>query len=449
MIELQGRPVLVVGLGLSGLAAARFLAGRGAEVWATDIRPAENLGPGVGELEKLGIRLFLGGHSNKVLAGRELIVVSPGVRLDQAWLQDAAAAGVEIIGEMGLAAQFVETPLVAVTGTNGKSTTCALIAELLQASGRSVFLGGNIGRPLTELLLGGETAEVAVVEVSSFQLETMPRFNPRVAAVLNLAPDHLDRHADFATYAGLKARIWADLSAEDALIVNAGDAYLLSLAKSARARRYLFGLAPFEGPGAFSDGRVARLRLADGFETSFDLSAWALPGRHNLENLLAALLAAQLAGGSPAGLSRGLAGFKALPHRLELVRRLDGVDYFNDSKATNTAAASLAVGGFDRPIILIAGGLDKGLSYEPLAAAARGRVREAILIGQTAEALAQTLEGVCPVHRAAGLVEAVGLARSLARPGEVVLLAPACASFDQFDNYVHRGRVFARAVEEL
>ena len=448
-MRLEGRQATVIGLGLSGLAAVRLLLRERARVRATDRRPAAKLGPAAADLAGRGVDLFLGGHPAEAAEGSDLMVVSPGVPLDLPLLSAARSHGAEIIGEMGLAAAFLKMPMVAVSGTNGKSTTTALIAHLLAAAGKRVFVGGNIGRPLTEGVLDEPEAEVAVVEVSSFQLETMPYFRPRVAVMLNISPDHLDRYPDYMAYARSKTRLWQDLSPEDDLVLNGQDSFVRSLAAGCPARQYLFAPEIFDGPGAATiDGRAV-LRDQAGRTAEVDISGWSLPGRHNRQNLLAGLLAAWLAGAEAESMAAGLAGFGALDHRLQLVRTIDGVAYYNDSKATNPLAAAEAVLGFDRPIILIAGGLAKGTGFEELVEAARGRLKTAILIGQAAEELAGLLGRFCPAHRAGEMAAAVAMAADLAAPGDVVLLSPACASFDQFDNFGHRGRVFIEAVEKL
>ncbi len=448
-MELKGRRVLVVGLGQSGLAAIRFLERRGAVLAATDLRSAEELGPVMEELDGLGVELYLGGHPHRAFESAELIVVSPGVPLDQPPIKAARLRGATIIGEMGLAVRYLDAPMVAVTGTNGKSTTAALIADMLVAAGQRVFLGGNIGRPLIEAVDMTPPPETVVIEVSSFQLEAMNRFKPMAAVMLNLTPDHLDRHRDFATYARLKARLWADMDAEDSLILNAAQPLLLELAGETRARVLYFGLETPIGPGAFKAGDEALLITPGSREISVDIRNWSLPGDHNLENLLAALLAARLMGADKPALERALAEFKGLRHRLQYVGAVGGVDYYNDSKATNVVSAAKAVAGFERPVILIAGGLDKGTGFDLLVDAAQGRVKLALLIGQAREVLAKELSRVCPTRLMDTLDEAVAEARRQAVPGDVVLLAPACASFDQFENFAARGEAFIRAVERL
>ena len=449
-MDFKGRRVLVVGLGLSGLAAARYMVGQGALVRATDNRPAEKLGPEAKELEAKGVELILGEHPEAIFTQAGLIVVSPGVPLSLPGLKAAREAGVEIVGEMGLAASLMDLPLVAVSGTNGKSTTTALIAHLLEAAGKKVFLGGNIGRPLIEYLMMDQPAQVGVVEVSSYQLETMPRFGPKVAVLTNLSPDHLDRHGTFEAYCRAKARLWADMGPEDWLIVNRDDTASTTLARDSRTGVLTFGLTRAEGPGASPLDRVrAFLYNGLGDQAKVDISGWKQPGGHNLENLLAALLAAWLMGAAPKTMAGALASFKALPHRLEWAGAKNGVDYYDDSKATNVISAAKAVAGFDRPVILIAGGLDKGAGYAELARAGRDRIKAAVLIGRAADLIAAELKDVCPVHQAGELKQAFEKCVDLAAPGDVVLLSPACASFDQFKNFNQRGDVFQALVREL
>ncbi len=449
-MNFKGRRVLVVGLGLSGLAAARYLNGQGARVRATDNRPADKLGPQARELEQAGVELILGEHPQDIFTQAELIVVSPGVPLSLPGLAAARKAGVEIVGEMGLAASLIDLDLVAVSGTNGKSTTTALIAHLLEASGKKVFLGGNIGRPLIEYPMSDRSAQVGVIEVSSYQLESMPRFGPKVAVLTNVSPDHLDRHGSFEAYGRAKARLWADLGPEDWLIINRDDKASTTLARDSRTGVLTFGLTRAEGPGASPLDRVrAFLSNGLGARAEVDISGWNQPGGHNLENLMAALLAAWLMGADPEAMGLALSSFKALPHRLEWVGNKGGVDFYDDSKATNVISAAKAVAGFDRPVILIAGGLDKGAGYAELAEAGQGRLKAAVLIGRAAELMAGELKGVCPVHLAGELKPAFEISLELARPGDVVLLSPACASFDQFENFNKRGEAFRALVEEL
>ena len=444
-LELSGRRVLVVGLARSGLAAAEFLLKQGARVVATDRLPEEKLDPRIKALVGLGAVLELGGHRGKNFLEADLIVVSPGVPATLPLIEKAVAAGVPVVGEMELASWFVEVPMVAVTGTNGKTTTTRLIGELLRAGEKRVFVGGNIGNPLVGLLLGGERVDAAVVEVSSFQLETVRTFHPQVAVHLNLTPDHLDRHGDLAAYAALKARLFACQEPTDTAVLNADDPAVAGM--KTKARRLMFSRqGPVEN-GAFIDRDRIRV-LADGRElAALGLKRLSLPGRHNQENMMAGLL-------SVVGLGLPLSGavleaaarFQGLPHRLEFVGRVGGVRFFDDSKATNVGAVVQALEAFEEPIVLIAGGQDKGADFESLRPVTAGRVKKLILIGQAREKMSRALGDVVETVQAADMAEAVSLARQAARPGEVVLLAPACASFDMFDDYAHRGRVFTDLV---
>jgi UDP-N-acetylmuramoylalanine--D-glutamate ligase len=467
--RLAGRRVLVVGLGRSGLAAARLCAAEGARVTVNDHRTAEALGAALAGLPA-EITRVLGGHPVEAFLDAELIVVSPGVPELPA-LAAARAAGRPVTGELELASRFVAAPIAAVTGTNGKSTTTTLLSALLEATGRPVFAGGNLGVPLTEAVgtpaLGPDG--LCVVEVSSFQLETTETFRPRVAVLLNLTPDHLDRHASLDEYAGLKARVFAAQGPDDFAIVNADDARCLAIGRSVRSQCLLFqtsGPLPDRvaggwversgGEGAHGSGEVLCLRLpgAGGIER-FAAELPGLLGRHNQENALAALLAARLLGLPTEAAMKPLRAFRALPHRMELVGTLgragdggtkDEVRFYDDSKGTNVGATVAALSGFPRPVVLIAGGKDKGGSYAPLAAALAGTGRAAVLIGEAAEKLHAALAPILPVERAPTLEAAVALAATLASPGDAVVLSPACSSFDMFRDYAHRAAVFRAAV---
>lgn len=452
-MELKGRRTAVFGLGLSGLSAGRFLVDRGAKVTAVDHQPAGKLAGRIKQLTDLGIEVAVGDQASPALAKADLIVVSPGIPLTQPDLVAARDRGVEIIGEMGLAALHLaeqsDRTLIAVSGTNGKSTTTALIAALLEAAGRKVFLGGNIGRPLIECLIDEPEADYIVAEVSSYQLETMPLFKPKAAVLVNISPDHLDRHGDLETYARIKSRMWADMGPDDLLMINGRDELSVRLARSASARVFRFNSQDRLAAGSTIEESLMHLRDGAGRSEVINLADWKLPGRHNLANLEAAALTAWLLGANRWDIEAGLAAFEALPHRLALAATKAGVDYYNDSKATNVISACAAVTGFDRPVILIAGGLGKGSSYAPLVEAARGRVKAVVLIGQDAPALAKAFSGTTEVIMAETLDRAVTESAALARPGDVVLLAPACASFDQFDNYGARGRAFTELAARL
>ncbi len=437
MDDLAGRQILVLGLGVSGRSAANFCAARGARVLAADERSAEQI-EGIEELAP-GMERTLG-QPFPDPADFDLVVPSPGVPRAR-YAQRARRAW----GDLELAYRALSVPIVAVTGTNGKSTTTLLVEAMLRAAGLRARAAGNVGAPALGLV--GEALDVAVLEVSSFQLEAVESFRPRVAVILNLAPDHLDRHGSFEAYAAAKARILAHQQPEDVAVLNFDDPAVRRLAGAARARVLPFGSGPFE-TGAWLDAGAIVLRRA-GKLARFDLEGFQLAGAHNRENALAALAAAGAAGADPVRAAGALRGFQALPHRGELVRRVRGVRFINDSKATNPGAAICSLRSFDAPLVWIAGGRDKGLDFGALADAASGRVRAAVLIGEAAGKLKDALAGAVDVHAAGSLEAAVACAARLAQRDDVVLLAPACASLDQFRDFAQRGERFRAAVAAL
>jgi UDP-N-acetylmuramoylalanine--D-glutamate ligase len=454
-VELDGRQVLVVGLGRSGVAAAQLCARRGARVRVTDARPAEALADSLAALPD-SIARELGGHRRESFLAADLVVLSPGVPP----LTEVAAAreaGVEITGELELGARFVQAPVLAVTGTNGKSTTTTLAGAMLAASGRPTFVGGNLGTPLCEAVdtpAAGPHGFVAV-EVSSFQLETTERFAPRVGILLNISPDHLDRYPGVDEYAAAKARLFRAQQASDFAVVNLDDPRVKQIAAAVPSQ-----VAPVSTRVSLADGDWAAagwmeddrmwLRLPGGRAPEpYPAQAPGLVGRHNTENALAAALGARLMGVPPEQVQSSILAFRPLPHRMTLVGERGGVVFYDDSKGTNVGAVVAALDGFPRPVVLIAGGRDKGGSYQPLAAALAKVGRAVVLIGEAADRIESALAPVLPVARAATLEEAVTRAAALATPGDAVVLSPACASFDMFRNYAHRGEVFAAAVAAL
>lgn len=446
-IELRGKNILVVGLGRSGIAAAQLCATRGARVTATDSRAAAALGPGLLRLPD-GVARELGGHRTESFVGADLIVLSPGIP-EMPALSAARAAGVAITGELELASQFVSGTIVAITGTNGKSTTTTLVGDMLRATGRPTFVGGNLGDPLAEAV-GTPAAEpggFCVVEASSFQLETTVTFHPRVAALLNVTADHLDRYPDLEAYAAAKARIFAAQTPADDAVCNLDDPLVVRATAGAPSRRVGFSVVrPLDSGGWLEDDALV-IRIPGGEPERYPARLASLVGRHNQANALAALLAARLAGATPAEAHAALTTFRPLAHRMELVGVAEGVAYYDDSKGTNVGAVVAALAGFPRPVVLIAGGRDKGGDYAPLAAAL-GRVgRAAVLIGEAADKMQAALGGTLPVERAATLDDAVVAARRLAQPGDAVVLSPACSSFDMFRDYAQRAEVFRAAVD--
>jgi UDP-N-acetylmuramoylalanine--D-glutamate ligase len=444
---LMGRRVTVVGLARSGVAAARLLAAAGARVVATDAKPLDALAEGARALPAAGVPVR---PPAVAFEGAELAVVSPGVPLDSPDLAPARARALPVIGELELAWRAMEAETIAITGTNGKTTTTALTGALLADQPRPVLVAGNIGTPLAAHALDFPADGLVVCEVSSFQLETTDRFRPRVAAVLNVTPDHLDRHGSFAGYLEAKARIFRNQTDADCAVLNADDEVTSGLAARTRAHVVWFSRRRALDHGVFvHDGWVAA-RLNGHVEAIGPLDEVFLRGQHNVENVLAATACALWTGIAPAAIRRGIARFRGVAHRIEFVRDLRGVQFYNDSKGTNVASTLKALESFGERIVLIAGGQGKGQDFAPLAAAARARVARAVLIGADAPRIQAALEAVgVPVTRCATLPAAVDAAREAAAPGDVVLLSPACASFDMFRDYEHRGDAFKRLVERL
>jgi UDP-N-acetylmuramoylalanine--D-glutamate ligase len=446
---LAGRSVTVVGLARSGIAACRLLLALGARVTGTDARGADALPAAARALGTDGVRLVVGGHPEAAFEGAELVVVSPGVPADHPALAGCRARGVPVLGEVELAYRTMTAEFVAITGTNGKTTTTALTGALLEASGRPVLVGGNIGRPLAAEALHFPADGWVVAEVSSFQLETTDAFRPRVAAVLNVTPDHLDRHGSLAAYVEAKARIFRAQGPEDWAVLNADDPGAASLASRVRARLLWLSRRQPVTQGAWVREGWVTLRLGTGDRPVCPVDDIFLRGAHNLENVLAATACAGALGVPPDRLRAAIRAFRAVPHRLEWVRDRGGVAFYNDSKGTNVDATLKALAAFAEPIVLIAGGREKAQRFDALADAARGRVKAAIVIGEGRAALGPALRAVTHVEDAASMAEAVRRAAALAVAGDVVLLSPACASFDMFRDYEHRGAVFVEEVRAL
>jgi UDP-N-acetylmuramoylalanine--D-glutamate ligase len=436
MMSLAGKSVHVVGMGLSGVSAARLCLRQGARVKGFDQRPPEQLGDAV---RALGIELHTE-LSSAALAGGDLVVVSPGVH-QPALFEAVEAGGTRVIGELELGARFAAAPICAIGGTNGKSTTTELVAAMLKAAGRKTFCGGNLGTPLCDAW--GEAWDDLVVEVSSFQLERAPTFRPRVSALLNITDDHLDRHGTFAAYADAKGNAFVNQQVGDVAVAPFGDANVERQVRRGSARVVYFGAG-----GDYVVGGDGVLEAATG--QVFSLAGTALSARHNQLNAAAAIASVRALNIPHAAIERALAEYRTLPHRLAHVATVAGVGFYDDSKATNVGAAVAAIESLTEPrIVLIAGGKGKDGSYEPLVGALERRGRAAVLIGEAAPAIEQALAGRVAAVRAASLDAAVAAAYELARPGDAILLAPACASFDMFSSYADRGRRFVQAVERL
>ncbi len=454
--DLRDKRVLVVGLARTGVAASLFCSARGAHVTATDRKTEADLAEAVVLLRAPGIRFALGGHEQPNLREQDLVVVSPGVPVNTPVLEEARKMGTPVWSEIELAWRFLRGKLIAITGSNGKTTTTSLVAHILRTSGIPTLVGGNIGVPLLSLVESSTEATVTVAEISSFQLENVDEFRPAIGVLLNLTPDHLDRHASFDEYAGTKMRMFENQSHRDAAILNADDPEV-SRRMPHGPRLYWFSRKQRVAAGAFLLGEEIVFR-ADGDETQLlRRSDIALRGEHNVENVLAACAAAFLVGAPIAGIAAGVKSFPGVEHRLEFVGDVAGVQFYNDSKATNVDAALKAIEAFPKPqassekgrLIVILGGKDKGSPYTPLRDPLAARARDVLLIGAATEKIAADLEGAAPLERAGTLDRAVQIARNRAKIGDIVLLAPACASFDQFENYEQRGRVFKELVAKL
>jgi UDP-N-acetylmuramoylalanine--D-glutamate ligase len=454
-MEVKGKHIVVVGLARSGLAVARFLKARQARVTITDQAVEAGLGTFVEQARQLGANLELGGHRAATLLSADLIVISPGVPHTLSHFDRAREKGIPVIGEIELAFRFIRTPIAAVTGTNGKTTTTELLGRMLASSGLRVFVGGNIGNPLIEIAGRDDELDVIVAEVSSFQLDTIDTFRPHVAALLNITSDHLDRYPDLASYAQSKGRVFANQTQEDVAICNAADLLVLEQCRTIRSRKLFFHADPAGSgqglPNALITSQSIDLHLPGLGDGAVSLDRTTLTGPHNRENIAAAALAALAAGGTLEGVQNALDEFPILSHRLESVGTVKGVHFVNDSKATNVDAVIRALECFELPVVLIMGGRNKGYDFAPLEAAVRRRVKKLIVVGEAKQEILAAL-GNAPMQGsqvAVSMDEAVRQAFAAATSGETVLLSPACASFDMFGSYAERGDTFRRLVGEL
>ena len=443
-VELKGARVLVLGLARSGLAASALLARHGAHVTAADSRPLASIPGAAQALAEIGA--VYSPQSDDAASGHALVVISPGVPIDAPVLVAARHQDIPVIAEVELASYFLQGPTIGVTGSNGKTTTTSLIGHILRASGIPMQVGGNIGTPPSAMVDSSRRDEWNVLELSSFQLEAISNFCARIGVCLNLTPDHLDRHGSMEVYAGAKRRLFETQDAGGFAVLNADDPWCVSYAATMPSRALWFSLVRPVTPGLWLD-EAGRL-VFDG-EPFLAASEIPLRGRHNIENVLAAAGAARLAGATLVQIAAAVKTFPGVEHRLELVRELAGVEYFNDSKATNVDAALKAVDAFSGGLWIILGGKDKGSDYSALRSALTAKARAALLIGAASDKIAGQLEGAVPLVRCGTMEAAVRHAHSHAKQNEVVLLAPACASFDQFENYEHRGRVFKDLVRAL
>lgn len=449
-----GKRVAVAGLARSGLAAARLLLLAGALPILWDQKNRDQLpGQEIDDLVRDGCQLLAGASPEQAIDGADALIVSPGIPQTAPIFSLASRVGLPIMGELEFASRFALGPIYAVTGTNGKTTTVALLGEIFRQAGQVVHVCGNIGYPLSAAVAQAKAEDIFVVEVSSFQLETIDTFRPRIAAVLNITPDHLNRHGDLAHYTALKRSIFGRQSPQDVALLNADDPLVAAMQEGLNSRVASFSRRAEGAEGAFAHQGMLMLRWAGTEQAICTQEEIGIPGAHNLENALAAAAMAGIAGVPPAVIRYALRSFAGVEHRMEFVRELDGIRYINDSKGTNPDATIKAVEAMRAPTILLAGGVDKQTPFAQLAHAIRrnSQIKHVILYGQTAEAIEQALRktGFDAVRRAADLQGALAQGTALAQAGYTILLSPACASFDQFKDYEERGRYFKQMVSDL
>jgi UDP-N-acetylmuramoylalanine--D-glutamate ligase len=447
-MDLKGKKVLVVGMARTGMATAKFLKSKESLVTTTEMKPEGEMKEAVEELKGLDISTEWGGHRAETFLKQDMIVVSPGVDLSIEPIQAALKKKVQVVSEIELAYHFIQVPIISVTGTNGKTTTTMLIGEMLKEDGKKVGVGGNVGEPLVLFADGRDRWDVVVAEISSFQLEAVEDFRPRIAVLLNITEDHLDRYPSYTDYIKAKVRIFANQNSGDLAVLNRDDPIVMKLGEGVRGRKVFFSLSDKPDDGAFSDGQSIFLRLG-GKREKYSLAKAPLKGIHNVENMMAALAAARSFGCSKKAIQAVLSRFEGLEHRLEFVREVRGVRFYNDSKGTNVGSVVKSLQSFSEPVILIAGGKDKNGDLSPLEELIRKRAKHLILIGEARERMNRQLGRLTDTVLAETMEEAVLLAHEKARAGEVVLLSPACSSFDMFKDYKERGRVFKEAVYRL
>jgi UDP-N-acetylmuramoylalanine--D-glutamate ligase len=448
-VPFRGKKVLVFGAARSGIASARFLLDQGAIVALTDQKPLEKWTPEALALKDSGVGLLPGEPPSWLLDQLDLVIVSPGVPANIIPIRYAERAGAEVIGEVELAFRYLKGRVVAITGSNGKTTTTSLIGELLRDAGLVVQVGGNIGKPLIAMIESSRDDGWTVAELSSFQLETIKTFHPAIAVVLNVTPNHMDRYETFNDYAAAKHRIFINQTAEDVAVLNADDPTVSSWASGLRAKVFMFSVRREVEQGVFLRGRELIFRGSEGERSLLNVDEMKLRGLHNVENVAAASAAGIAAGASIESMNATVRRFDPVEHRLEFVTEIEGVKFYNDSKATSVDATLKALEAFAAEcgkVVLILGGRGKKAPYAPLEPLIRAKVRKLVLIGEDAETIANELGESAPFERASDMKDAVSRSFSAAGKGDVVLLAPACASFDMFESFEHRGRVFKEEV---
>jgi UDP-N-acetylmuramoylalanine--D-glutamate ligase len=448
-LKLNEKKVLVIGLGKTGLATAQFAADGGAVVSVSDEKPRAELAEALDALAGLSLRVFAGGADPAALDGMDLVVPSPGVPPFNPLIREAQRRGIPVMSEIELAFRYLRVPVIAITGTNGKTTVTTLVGHLLAEAGKKVFVGGNIGRPLIGYVGGPQDDDWAVIEMSSFQLQRIETFRARVAVLLNVAPDHLDYHADYAEYRRAKERIFENQQPGDLAVLNADEAESAALARRLKARVVFFSTRTEPAEGMSLREGTLTYRTGGREVETYPASMIRIPGRHNTENVMAAVMAARYAGCTPGAIVEGVAGFKGLAHRIEFAGEKGGVRFYDDSKGTNVSAVVRALEAFEAPVILLMGGRDKNGDFETLEPAIRRHVREMVLFGEARDRIGEKIGGIVKTVAAATMSDAVHAAYRDAAPGDVVLLSPGCASFDEFRNYAHRGDVFKQTVSGL
>ncbi|MEE3346643.1 MAG: UDP-N-acetylmuramoyl-L-alanine--D-glutamate ligase [Nitrospinota bacterium] len=445
MMELKNKILCVIGLGKTGIAVANFLSREGARVTVTDSKPREQL---LEPLKQLRADVKTRFENSEPPSDAELVVLSPGVDIHSSFLENANQTGIEIISEIELANRFNTVPIIAITGTNGKSTCTSLIAEIISQSGKTVHAGGNLGTPFISLLDQGD-ADYRILELSSFQMEATSGLHPIVSVILNISPDHMDRHKDFKSYVELKEKIFAHQTQNDFLILNQDDPNTCNLGKGCPAERILFSTQTELDKGIFLRGNRIIARFQNNEREMISLESLSKGMRWQVENILPAIAVALLLDVSQEAILQALKNFTVLEHRLEWVRTMNGVDFVNDSKGTNVGSVCKSLNTFDRPIILIAGGKDKETDFSPLKSLMKEKVKHLVLIGETRDKFKGILNGSFGFEESDSLEEAVRLAKAKAEDGDVVLLSPACASFDMFKDYEDRGNRFKTIVKNL
>jgi len=448
-MDLSNLRVLIIGLGRTGIATARFCAAKGAHIMVADEKRAFELVDALKAISDIPVELRLGRHDEEIMSMVDLVVPSPGVPPFHYLLRAARDRGISIISEIELAYRFLVTPIIAITGTNGKTTTTRLIGEILTVWGKRVFVGGNIGNPLIGIAGNDHDFEYLVVELSSFQLQWIERFHPCIAVLLNVSPDHIDYHGTYEEYRRAKERIFENQTDRDGAILNADDSTAPLLGGKIKANVMWFSSSSVVDRGMFKKGEILLSESHQGNGEEYPISAVRLRGNHNYENVMAAILAVRRCGCPPRVIRQTLENFNGLPHRMEYVGAAEGVEFYNDSKGTNVDAVIRALESFSKPVILLLGGRNKGGDFSRLAKPAGEKARKVILFGEARRDIGSAVGSAVKTIMTETLKEAVYAAWSSARSGDVILLSPGCASFDEFKNYEERGNFFKHSVRHI